>query len=86
MEVEEEEEVVDGALGGAAGSPAVSLSRHCVEQHHVPGVQVHDGDDEDAGQAAGSDLQLLGEVPLELQGVGLKGGQARFPAQRHPQS
>ena len=55
----------------------------------VPGVQVHDGDDEDADQAAGSDLQLLGEVPLELQGVGLKGGQARFPAQCspcHPQS
>ena len=42
--VEEEEVVVVRAMGGAAGSPAVSFSRHCVEQHHVPGVQVHDGD------------------------------------------
>ena len=60
MEVEEEEEVVDGALGGAAGSPAVSLSRHCVEQHHVPGVQVHDGDGVVVAHAAGGHLQLHG--------------------------
>ena len=85
-----EEEVVE--LEGMTGFPAIAVSKLLVEQHLVPGVQVHDGDDEDAGQAAGLDLQLLGEVPLEvrcLQGVGLKGGQARFPAQRspcHPQS
>ena len=81
-----EEEVVVVELEGMTGFPAIAVSKLLVEQHLVPGVQVHD---EDAGQAAGSDLQLLGEVPLELQGVGLKGGQARFPAQRspcHPQS
>ena len=83
--VVEEEVVVVEALEGAAGLPAVAFSRLHVEQHLVPGVQVHDGDDEDAGQAAGSDLQLLGEVPLELQGVGLRGGTAqRSPC--HPQS
>ena len=84
-----EEEVVVVELEGVTGFPAIAVSKLLVEQHLVPGVQVHDGDDEDAGQAAGSDLQLLGEVPLELQGVGLKAGQARFPAQRspcHPQS
>ena len=84
------EEVVGvEAVDGTAGCPAVVFSKLHVVQHLVPGVQVHDGDDEDAGQAAGSDIQLLGEAPLELQGVGLKGGQARFPAQRspcHPQS
>ena len=84
-----EEEVVVVELEGMTGFPAIAVSKLLFEQHLVPGVQVHDCDDEDAGQAAGSDLQLLGEVPLELQGVALKGGQARFPAQRspcHPQS
>ena len=58
----------------------------------MPGVQVHDGGSDVAGQAAGSDFQLLDgvpPVPLELQGEGLKGGLAGLPAQRspcHPQS
>ena len=82
--MEEEEEVVDGVLGGAAGSPAVSLSRHCVEQHHVPGVQVHDGDSVVVAHAAGGHLQLHEILPLELQGEGQQGGQAGRPARRSP--
>ena len=72
-----------------AGCPAVVFSKLHVVQHLVPGVQVHVDADCDAGQAAGSNFQLLAVVPLELQGEGLKGGQAGFPAQRspcHPQS
>ena len=83
-----EEEVVE-ALEEMAGLPAVALSKLPVLQHLVPGVQVHDDDDDVAGQAAGFDIQLLGGVPLELQGEGLQGDQAEFSAQRspcHPQS
>ena len=74
------EEVVV-VIEGMTGFPAVAFSKLRVEQHLVPGVQVHVGDDDDAGQAAGSKFQLQGE--------GLKGGQAGLPAQRspcHPQS
>ena len=83
-----EEEVVE-ALEGMAGLPAVAFSKLPVLQHLVPGVQVHDDDDDVAGQAAGLDIQLLGGVPLELQGEGLKGDQVEVSAQRspcHPQS
>ena len=40
MEVVAEVVVVE-ALEAIAGLPAVALSRHHVEQHPVPGVQVH---------------------------------------------
>ena len=83
-----EEEVVVVVLGGKTGSPAVAFSKRHVEQHLVPGVQVHDGGGGVAGQAAGSGFQLLG-VPRELQGEGLQGDQAEFSARRspcHPQS
>ena len=46
----------------------------------MPGVQVHDGGDGVADQAAGTDFQQL-DVPLELQDEGLKGGLAGPPAQ-----
>ena len=79
------EEGVVEALEEMAGLPAVAFSKLPV----LPGVQVHDDDDDVAGQPAGEDIQRLGGVPLELQGEGLKGDQAELSAQRspcHPQS
>ena len=51
--VVEEEVVVVEALEGAAGLPAVAFSRLHVEQHLVPGVQVHVDVGGVDGQAAG---------------------------------
>ena len=51
--VVEEEVVVVEALKGAAGLPAVAFSRLHVEQHLVPGVQVHVDAGGVDGQAAG---------------------------------
>ena len=51
--VVEEEVVVVEALEGAAGLPAVAFSRLPVEQHLVPGVQVHVDAGGVDGQAAG---------------------------------
>ena len=48
-----EEVVVVEALEGAAGLPAVAFSRLHVEQHLVPGVQVHVDASGVDGQAAG---------------------------------
>ena len=48
-------------------------------QHLVPGVQGHVDDDGVVYQAAGLDIQLLDEVPPELQGEGLKGAQVVIP-------
>ena len=59
MEVEGEEEVVVEAPRGSAGTPVVSLSRHHVELHPVPGVQVHGGGAVVADLAAGTHFQLL---------------------------
>ena len=39
-----EEEVVVVELEGMTGFPAIAVSKLLVEQHLVPGVQVHDGD------------------------------------------
>ena len=72
------------------GFPDGASSRLPAEQHLVPGVQDHD----DVGgggvdQADGEHLQLLVDVPLELQGEEMQGVQAELPAQRspcHPQS
>ena len=49
----EEEVVVVETLVGTAGLPAVAFSRLRVEQHLVPGVQVHVDGGSVAGQAAG---------------------------------
>ena len=49
----EEEVVVVEALEGAAGLPAFAFSRLHVEQHLVPGVQVHVDAGGVDGQAAG---------------------------------
>ena len=62
----------------AAGFPDGASSRLPAEQHLVPGVQDHD----DVGgggvdQADGEHLQLLVDVPLELQGEEMQGVQAR---------
>ena len=54
--MEGEEEVVVEAPGGSAGTPVVALSRHRVELHPVPGVQVHGGG---GVVAAGAHFQLL---------------------------
>ena len=78
-----EEVVEEVVIEGTTGVPAVAFSKRHVEQHLVPGVQVHDGGDGVAGQAAGSHFQLLG-LPPELRGEGLKGGLAGPPAQRSP--
>ena len=51
--VVEEEVVVVEALEGAAGLPAVAFSSLYVEQHLVPGVQVHVDAGGVDGQAAG---------------------------------
>ena len=51
-------EVVE-ALEAMAGLPAVAFSRLHVEQHLVPGVQVHVDAGGVAYQAAGQHLQLL---------------------------
>ena len=51
--VVEEEVVVVEALEGAAGLHAVAFSRLHVEQHLVPGVQVHVDAGGVDGQAAG---------------------------------
>ena len=85
----EEEVVVVQALEEMAGLPAVAFSRLPVLRHLVSGVQDHDDDDGVVCQAAGQDIQLLGGVPLELQGEGLKGAQVEVSAQHspcHPQS
>ena len=82
-----EGEVVGEVL---VGFPDGASSRLPAEQHLVPGVQDHD----DVGgggvdQADGEHLQLLVDVPLELQGEEMQGVQAELPAQRspcHPQS
>ena len=68
-------EVVE-ALEAMAGLPAVAFSRLHVEQHLVPGVQVHVDVGGVAYQAAGQHLQLLVDVPPGLQGEGRQGGQA----------
>ena len=84
-----EEVVVVQALEEMAGLPAVAFSRLPVLRHLVSGVQDHDDDDGVVCQAAGQDIQLLGGVPLELQGEGLKGAQVEVSAQHspcHPQS
>ena len=59
MVVKGEEEVVVEAPRGSAGIPVVSLSRHHVELHPVPGDQVHGGDGGVADLAAGTHFQLL---------------------------
>ena len=61
-------EVVE-ALEAMAGLPAVAFSRLHVEQHLVPGVQVHVDAGGVAYQAAGQHLQLLVDVGLVHQGV-----------------
>ena len=48
-----EEVVVVEALEGAAGLPAVAFSRLHVDQHLVPGVQVHVDAGGVDGQASG---------------------------------
>ena len=81
-------EVVE-ALEAMAGLPAVAFSRLHVEQHLLPGVQVHDDAGGVAYQAAGQHLQLLVDEPRGLQGEGRQGGQAGPPAGRslcHPRS
>ena len=79
------EEVVGvEAVDGMAGCSADVFSKLHVVQHLVPGVQVHVDADCDAGQAAGSNFQLLAVVPLELQGEGLKGAQVEVSAQHSP--
>ena len=50
-----------------AGLPAVAFSRLHVEQHLVPGVQVHVDAGGVAYQAAGQHLQLLVDEPRGLQ-------------------
>ena len=55
-------EVVE-ALEAMAGLPAVAFSRLHVEQHLVPGVQVHVDAVGVAYQAAGQHLQLLVDEP-----------------------
>ena len=84
-----EEEVVVVELEGMTGFPAIAVSKLLVEQHLVPGVQVHVDVGGVAYQAAGQHLQLLVDVPPGLQGEGRQGGQAGPPAGRslcHPQS
>ena len=56
------------AMEAMAGLPAVAFSRLHVEQHLVPGVQVHVDAGGVAYQAAGQHLQLLVDVPPGLQG------------------
>ena len=76
--------VVVGTLGESVGSPDVSFSRLLVGHYRVPGVQAHGGDGVVFVLVAGDHLQLH-EVSLpELQGEGLMGGLAGYPARHSP--
>ena len=85
----EGEEVVEGVVvvEVVVDVRADVFSKHRDEQHLVPGVQVHVVA---AAGHAGIDFQQTSiQLPLGLQGEGLQGCQAGYPAGHspcHPQS